>query len=120
MQKLLHILSFTVTAFIGYCLLVLQSFPILHDFPEWMYQSWIFSKLLSGSDTAIVQGFELVLHPVPNSISQVGMGLLNFVVNPVVAGKIWLGFYLGFAASLWFMVSRHKAVAYDGPCFASV
>ncbi len=114
MQKLLHTLSFTVTAFIGYCLLVLQSFPILHDFPEWMYQGWIFSKLISGSEAEIVRSFELVPYPVPNSISQFAMGLLNFAVSPVVAGKIWLGLYLAFAASLWFMVSRHKAVAYDG------
>lgn len=114
MQKLLHILSFAVTGFIGYCLLVLQSFPILHDFPEWMYQGWIFSKLISGSEAAIVQNFELVSHPVPNSISQLAMGLLNFALSPVVAGKVWLGFYLVFAASLWFMVSRHKAVTYDG------
>lgn len=114
MQKFLHILAFGVSAFIAYCLVVLQTFPILHDFPEWMYQGWIFSALLSGDEPAVAQSFGLVGYPVPNSISQFGIGLLNYGFSPVVAGKVWLGAYLVFASALWFVVSRHNNNRHDG------
>lgn len=112
MQKFLHFLAFAITGLVILCMLVLQVFPILHDYPEWMYQGWIFSQLLSGENSALNERFQLVGYPVPNSISQVAIGLLNFLVAPIVAGKLWLGFYLVGASALWFSISnRHGGTA---------
>ena len=106
MQKILHSLAFAITGSVAFCMLFLQVFPILHDYPEWMYQGWIFSQLLSGDNTALSERFELVTYPVPNIISQVVIGLLNFSVTPVMAGKLWLGLYFVAASALWFRVSQ--------------
>lgn len=113
MQKFLHLLALSIPAAIGYCLLVLQPYPILHDLPEWMYQGWLFRALLSG-DAAVAANFELVAYPVPNSISQVGMGLLNFVLPPVLAGKVWLGLYLIAASVLWLFICRRLQAGAGG------
>ena len=114
MQKLLHFIALSIVATVAFCMLFLQVFPILHDFPEWMYQGWIFAELISGDNAAVAERFQLVLHPVPNSISQISMGLLNFAVSPVVAGKIWLAFYLMLATGLWFVISRQQSNRFDG------
>ena len=78
---------------LGGVLLVLQPFPILHDYPEWMYQGHIVWALFFDTDL-FASYFELVPVPVPNAISQVAIALLNIFVTPVMAGKIWLAVYL--------------------------
>ncbi len=90
---MLHIASIVFVAVVAYILLVVQPFPILHDYPEWMYQGHIVHALLTDSSSALTQHFEWVPIPVPNSISQLAIGALNFIVSPVVAGKVWLGGY---------------------------
>lgn len=74
-------------------LLVLQPFPVLHDYPEWMYQGHIAWSLASG-EPAFAGTYELVPVPVPNAISHAAIALLNSVVTPVMAGKIWLVVYV--------------------------
>lgn len=114
MQKLLHFLALAIVGTVAFCMLFLQVFPILHDFPEWMYQGWIFAELLGGDNPAVAERFQLVAHPVPNSISQVAIGLLNYVTSPVLAGKIWLAFYLLLSSVLWFVISRQHTNRFDG------
>ena len=114
MQKFLHILALTIVGTVAFCMLYLQVFPILHDYPEWMYQGWIFAELLGGDNAEVAGRFQLVTYPVPNSISQVAIGLLNFVVSPVMAGKLWLAFYFALSAWLWWVMSRHPSSRFDG------
>ncbi len=106
MQKQLHILSLVLVTAVACCLLWMQPYPILHDYPEWMYQGYLVGQLLAGGNAAITDTFSLVSHPVPNSLSQLAIGLLNLVVSPVLAGKLWLGAYLVFACWLWWSVTR--------------
>lgn len=113
MQKFLHFLAFAIVGAVACCMLFLQAFPILHDFLEWMYQGWIFAELL-GDNPAVAERFQLVSHPVPNSLSQIAIGLLNFVVSPVVAGKIWLAFYLLLSSGLWFVIARQQSNRFHG------
>lgn len=87
------IIALLCIAGVAACLLVLQRFPMLHDYPEWMYQGWIIHRLLEGH-AAVTAAYEMVTYPVPNSLSQVFVGLLLTIVNPVTASKIWLGIYL--------------------------
>ncbi len=65
----------------------------MHDYPEWMYQGHIVHALFTDSNAALTQRFEWIAAPVPNAISQVAIGALNYFVKPVVAGQLWLGIY---------------------------
>lgn len=101
MQKQLHSFSSLLVCAVAFCLLVMQPYPILHDFPEWMYQGFVVGELLAGVQSPVTEAYRLVSHPVPNSISQIAMGLLNFFVSPVLAGQIWLCLYFVLAQWLW-------------------
>ena len=106
MQSLLHLLSLTLVAVVGICIVLVQPFPILHDFPEWMYQGWLAHHLLFGDDGAVIDLYTLANYPVPNSISQFGIAALNLIWSPIVSGKIWLAIYLAYASVLWLVLSR--------------
>ncbi len=108
MQKHIHLLSVLVAALIGVLFVALQPFPMLHDFPEWMYQGWLVKELWVANNATVAEQFRLLNYPVPNSISQLGIAALNRVVTPVVAGKIWLSLYLALSASLWWLVIRAR------------
>lgn len=90
---------------IAVVLLLLQPFPVLHDYPEWMYQGHIVYSLITGA-SRYADMYELVNNPVPNALSQAGIALLNHVVSPVVAGKFWLAVYLLLAALTGILVGR--------------
>lgn len=93
------------------CLLVLQPFPLLHDYPEWVYQGWIFQQLLEDQ-SAVAVNYQLVKYPVPNSLSQVVVGLLMLVLSAVLAAKLWLGIYLLGAFMLcWHVWRRYRDAA---------
>lgn len=81
------------------CVLLLQQpYPVLHDYPEWMYQGFVAHELISGNTSELTALFEWVPVAVPNAITQLALGALNFIVSPVLAGQIWLGVYLLLAA----------------------
>lgn len=93
---------------VGVVLLLLQPYPLLHDYPEWMYQGHIAYSLFSGSSEFTTM-YELVPLPVPNAISQTAIALLNIVVSPVMAGKIWLAVYLVLALLVvWLGTAGHR------------
>ncbi len=93
------------TAAVCLVLLVLQPFPILHDYPEWMYQGHIVWSLWSDLPV-FADHYELVPVPVPNAISQAGIALLNMFVSPVAAGRIWLGLYFLLATVVLLLAGR--------------
>lgn len=106
MHKTIATFTLALTLVLVVCLLVVQPFPLLHDFPEWMYQGWLFHHLMGGTSEAISQQYVIADYPVPNSLSQVVMGGLNFLVTPVAAGRIWLLCYFALAAALWWHLYR--------------
>jgi len=63
---------------IGIIFLAMQPYPVLHDYPEWIYQGHIAYSLFSGENPHLAEFFEWVPLPVPNSISQVAIAVLNF------------------------------------------
>src|SRR5437016_4332685 len=65
----------------------LYRFPPLQDYPDWMYQGWVFSRLLSADAP---KGYAMANFPVPNSTGTVVMGLFGLVLSPEIAGKIFL------------------------------
>lgn len=91
---------------LGVILLVIQPFPVLHDYPEWMYQGHIVYSLMSGENPSLNMLYEWVPVPVPNTISQLVIGLLNFTVSPVMAGQIWLAVYLLLAIVSGYLASK--------------
>ncbi|MGH8489177.1 MAG: hypothetical protein ACREXS_10030 [Gammaproteobacteria bacterium] len=68
-------------------------YPALQDYPEWLYQGHVVAALFKGSPGAAA-AFEFARYPIPNSLTQIMLGLVNLVVSPLVAGKIWLCGYL--------------------------
>lgn len=102
-------------------LLLIQPFPVLHDYPEWMYQGHIVWSLLSdalagpgntsASYSTYAGYYEVVPVPVPNAITQVGVALLNMLVTPVWAGKIWLGVYILLALVTAFISFRGHRIS---------
>lgn len=98
-QSTFYIAAILFFVVIGLVLLYVQPFPVLHDYPEWMYQGYVVFSLL-GETGSFSETYELVPVPVPNAISQAAIAILNSIVSPVMAGKIWLAFYLVLAASV--------------------
>ncbi len=109
MQTYLHLLTLTLIAIVGFCFVGVQPFPVLHDFPEWMYQGWIAHQLWSGDDTGVSSLFAFADFPVPNSITQFSIATLNSAMSPIMAGKVWLAVYLVYASILWTVLSRQIA-----------
>jgi len=71
-----------------------------------MYQGHIVYSLLSGENPSLNMLYEWVPVPVPNTISQLVIGLLNFTVSPVMAGQIWLAVYLLLAIVSGYLASK--------------
>jgi hypothetical protein len=88
---------------------VAQPFPPLQDFPDWIYQAYLFSRLMAGDQLAEAT-FALAAYPVPNSLSQVAMGLMMVMgVAPMVAAKLWLALYgIGFVSVAWLALRQLK------------
>ncbi|TCZ63631.1 hypothetical protein [Roseicella aquatilis] len=91
---------------------MLMPYPPLMDFLEWVYQGKILALLLSGNDLGPIR---IAQYPVPNSTSQVILGLLCLVMPASMAASVFL---LGFiaAASLvaWSLAARYQP-ALAGP-----
>jgi len=63
----------------------------LQDYPDWVYEGYVFHRILTGSTA---WGYHVLSYPVPNSISTFIIGLLNFFFLPETCGKIFLTLYL--------------------------
>lgn len=57
----------------------------LADYPDWIYQGWLFSKLIRGT---LVQHYVLKRYPVPYWMVTLVLGLLDLLFKPEISGKI--------------------------------
>jgi len=109
MQRVWYIASFVLIASISLILLIVQPFPILHDYPEWMFQGYVVSKLTFGEVSTGFDSYRMLWVPVPNAISQWSIALLNTLTGPVMAGKVWLALYFLGCAIVSFQATRDRA-----------
>lgn len=86
--------------------MTLTPYPPLQDFLEWAYQGKLLALLVTGADLGSIR---IAPYPVPNSMTQVIMGLLSLVLPARLAALVFL---LGFlAAASW--VARALARRYQ-------
>ncbi len=102
-ERFLHLVAFAYVAAVAGLLVIVQPFPILHDYPEWMFQGWLLHSILAGQPDS---AYELASWPVPNSLSQFVLAALNSVTSPVTAGRIWLAIYLLVGAACCYRAAR--------------
>ncbi|MEM6543829.1 MAG: hypothetical protein AAF680_02925, partial [Pseudomonadota bacterium] len=62
--------------------------PHFHDFSEWIFQGQVLAFKLTDAERVAQYG--IAPYPVPNSLSLLLLAGLNLIVNPVVAGKVFL------------------------------
>ncbi|MDW5264495.1 MULTISPECIES: hypothetical protein [Acidobacteriaceae] len=76
--------------------------PAFVDYPDWVYQGFLFHGVLSGHPFA---GYVLKHYPVPNSTTTIGLGLLDTVLPWQWAAKAWICLYLALATfATWFVL----------------
>lgn len=81
----IHIL---VLAIIGVHLFSFEYLP-LQDYPDWLYQGHLFNQyFFHGNDFGGYFTFHGYIPP--NGASTIGIGLLSLIVNPFIAGKLFL------------------------------
>ncbi len=92
--------SFWLAAWIYFCgvmlaygcvILLAKAPPSFVDYPDWVYQGYLFHAALTGHSFA---GYVLKHYPVPNSTTTVGIGLLDLVFPWQLAAKLWTCSYL--------------------------
>ncbi|HUY18551.1 MAG TPA: hypothetical protein VMV15_04930 [Candidatus Binataceae bacterium] len=67
-------------------------FPPLQDYPDWVYQGWLLSRIISGH---AMSGYTLAHYPVPNTSVTLALGLLDLAIAPQISGKILLTLIVG-------------------------
>jgi hypothetical protein len=75
----------TVLNAVGF--IMAHRFLPLSDHPDWVYQGYVFSKMLRG---AALPHYSIRPYPVPNSTLTLVLGLLDLAVAPELAGRIVL------------------------------
>ena len=77
--------------------------PAFVDYPDWVYEGVLFHAVLTGHPVA---GYVLKHYPVPNSLTTVGLGILDGFLPWQMAGKVWVVLYLALAGLSTWMVVR--------------
>lgn len=77
--------------------------PHFVDYPDWVYQGVLFQRVVAGHP---VPGYTLKSYPVPNSLTTVGLGLLDTFLPWQFAAKLWVCLYLLLAGASTFLLSR--------------
>jgi hypothetical protein len=90
-DRFLQLIAVAYVMAVGCVLVIVQPFPILHDYPEWMFQGWLLESILAGQPDG---DYQLAGWPVPNSLTQFALALMSAIISPIAAGKIWLAAYL--------------------------
>jgi hypothetical protein len=94
-------------------IVLLHTVPPLQDFQEWMFQGWVLKELISGHQQ--VQSIaRLSPVPIPNSTVQVLLGVLNFGVSPVAAGRIAVLLYLALGYVVILRISHRGPLRLHG------
>jgi hypothetical protein len=81
--------------------------PPFVDFPDWVYQGVLFHGVITGHPIA---GYALKHYPIPNSLTTVGIGILNTLMPWQWAGKVWVCLYLALAAFATWSLERARGV----------
>ena len=68
--------------------------PAFVDYPDWVFQGVLLHGVLTGHPVA---GYLLKPYPVPNSLTTVGLGLLDCAMPWAWAAKLWICGYLALA-----------------------
>jgi hypothetical protein len=89
---------------------VLSTFPVLQDYPEWVYQGYLLSGLFRGLPQ-FTDNFAIHVYPIPNSFCQLLLGIaVTIVRDPIIAAKLVLLFYcslcFALAANLLYQLGR--------------
>ena len=72
-------------------ILITPRAPLLQDYPTWVYEGVAVAHSLQGHPNP---NFEWKHFPVPNALSDVGLGVLCALMPWMWAAKLWLCFYL--------------------------
>jgi hypothetical protein len=91
----------------GCVILIAKAPPSFVDYPDWVYQGFLFHGALIGHPFA---GYVLKHYPVPNSTTTVGLGLLDLVFPWQLAAKLWICFYLALAGFSSWTLARASGV----------
>jgi hypothetical protein len=83
-------------------ILIAKAPPAFVDYPDWVYQGFLFHGVLTGHPFA---GYVLKHYPVPNSTTTIGLGLMDTVLPWQWAAKLWICLYLALAIfATWFVL----------------
>lgn len=63
----------------------------MQDYPDWLFQGFLFSELIKGQAIA---DYQIISVPVPNVISTLFIGLFSLFLHPEIAGKLFLTTYV--------------------------
>jgi hypothetical protein len=78
------------------------SVPPLQDYGDWTYQGYLLHRILTFAPAPAM----IKLWPVPNSITEVALVLLGFVLSPIAAARAWIVVYLLAAFIIMAFASR--------------
>ena len=67
-------------------------FPPFQDYPDWVYQGWLLSRIISGH---AMSGYTVAHYPVPTTSVTLALGLLDLAIAPQISGKILLTLIVG-------------------------
>ena len=71
--------------------LLVTRFPPLTDYVQWVFQGYLFERLINGgAGDAVQQYYHVSLVPVPNAVAPVAIGLLQLWLVPADAGRVFL------------------------------
>jgi hypothetical protein len=85
--------------------IIRQPYPSLQDYLHWAYMGHIFAALIKG-DPIATEAFGFTPHPVPNTVAQLILGLLNLVLSPLAAARAVILAYLVFFTTLIVLLTR--------------
>jgi hypothetical protein len=83
-------------------------FPPLQDYPDWVYQGWVFSRALRGHSPP---GYQILHYPVPNEMLTMSLGLLDLVFSPEISGKLVITLVIGLftAGSIYLLTALNRS-----------
>ena len=63
----------------------------MQDYPDWLYQGYIFSQAMKGQP---IFDFQIIDYPVANSVSTFFIGLFSLFLHTEISGKLFLTIYV--------------------------
>lgn len=84
--------------------------PPLQDYGDWTYQGYLLHRILTLAPAPAI----IKLWPVPNSITEIALAMLGFVLGPIAAAKAWIAIYLLVAFTVMAFASRDREGRIDG------